>query len=803
MSTVTRRNFLEVAGAAGVLGALVACDTTTPETPADDGGEGSEAPATQPEGEGETEPEPEEPSTGSGHELDEYPLDPDGSDVEALWTSENMRDGWILATNEDGAQIGVYNEDRIIQVDGYAFRDMDGNGKLDIWEDWRLDANTRAQALVDKLTIEQILPLQTNGGVTPNADPNTQEIDETSLGYLNDGARFWLTRSTPNASNYIDCINQVNIIQAYLEGLTDWYGIPACVGADPFFINNQLAYNALAPTFNLDMIKESGKWMGKFYRRCGVRVMLGPQMDVQSHPIWTRFSGAYSEDPRYSADFGKAYIGGMQSTFDEDGNDLGWGRDSCAVMIKHYVGAGAAEGGRNDHNACAKYTVFPGHAFHAHLVPFIDGGMHIDSKTEMAASIMPNYGVAFTEDEEYGELVTGGLSKYKLDFLRENGYDGMITTDWGEFGTGGLKTVWGVEDLSIAERISMAFQAGTDQGGGEWNIEEFQNGYKQLCEDVGEDEAETIVRESGRRILKFSILLDLFDNPYESREDAKEVIESQEMKDQGWECAVASVILMKNKGNIIKERSDKPKVYVEGANDDFSEYFDVVDSPADAEMAVMFVEGPGSSLFNEGYTGSTKDPSKDDGEFTPRACQYKTYVAEYARKPSLAGDIWKEGSRFEKNEKTGREDWSYKGKTSTSNGESTLQGIIDFADKAGDTPVVLAMHQDNPFVCEEFEEYADAITMTYSTAAGNLAVAKIISGQQEPSGLLTSGMPLNMRVVEEHDEDVPRGYECHTDSEGNTYEFGFGLNWSGVIDDDRTATWKDVDVLMAPETIEV
>ena len=43
------------------------------------------------------------------------------------------------------------------------------------------------------------------------------------------------------------------------------------------------------------------------------------------------------------------------------------------------------------------------------------------------------------------------------------------------------------------------------------------------------------------------------------------------------------------------------------------------------------------------------------------------------------------------------------------------------------------------------------------------------------------------------------GMECYVDSEGNTYDFCFGLNWSGVIDDDRVKTYK-VDPLTAPDT---
>ena len=69
----------------------------------------------------------------------------------------------------------------------------------------------------------------------------------------------------------------------------------------------------------------------------------------------------------------------------------------------------------------------------------------------------------------------------------------------------------------------------------------------------------------------------------------------------------------------------------------------------------------------------------------------------------------------------------------------------------------------------------------------------------EPSALLPCQMPKSMEAVEASLEDVPRDVECYTDSEGNTYEFGYGLNWSGVIEDERTKIYR-ANPLTNPET---
>ena len=50
-------------------------------------------------------------------------------------------------------------------------------------------------------------------------------------------------------------------------------------------------------------------------------------------------------------------------------------------------------------------------------------------------------------------------------------------------------------------------------------------------------------------------------------------------------------------------------------------------------------------------------------------------------------------------------------------------------------------------------------------------------------------MPKDMRTVEEQKEDVPFDMECYVDSEGHRWDFGFGMNYSGVIRDERTKRW--------------
>ena len=70
------------------------------------------------------------------------------------------------------------------------------------------------------------------------------------------------------------------------------------------------------------------------------------------------------------------------------------------------------------------------------------------------------------------------------------------------------------------------------------------------------------------------------------------------------------------------------------------------------------------------------------------------------------------------------------------------------------------------------------------------AILDILTGSVEPSGLLPLQMPADMNTVEKQKEDVPHDMQPYKDSEGHVYDFGYGLNWKGLIKDSRTEKYK-------------
>lgn len=815
MSNITRRNLLAASALTAGLFGITGCDTST------SGDDAAVDLAT--------------PDAGS------YPIDPDGDGVEAKWTSEETRDGWTRVTNPDGGTtLGVKDTAKIIQVGGLAFRDMNGNGKLDLWEDWRQSNAERAAAFSDSLSDDDCIKLMFHGGAADTSDG----AEDPEFGLLRQGSRAGVSRLSSDEESYPTDIRWINEVQGICEEAE--LGIPYLNSTDPYSSLNIPTGLGLAPVMDKDLWRKAGMWTSRAWRATGVTVELGPQIDLYTQPTTVRLNGAESEDPALTRDFVQAFCAGMQSTWGDDDatDDRGWGDESVAVMLKHYVGAGAIETGGNDHTLGAKYDVFPGDNYNAHLIPFLDGGMHLDSQTEQMASVMPNYGIAYSDDEEYGPLVGGGFNGKQLSILRNAGWDGMICSDWNI-----LEPMQrGLDDLTPAERCKVLFEAGVDQYGGKFYYENCgKPAYDAIAEEQGQGAASTLVHEAARRVAKVMLDVQLFDEPYCDRSVAKEVFESEEAKAFAQEINDKRIVMLKNAGGIISDggMGDKPKVYipqkfiptftnhmgtkpssVEPAVDlDLAaQYFEVVtDTVGDptgepdedgnptyqesditrlspdelADVAYVLVKVKNPQDHYDGFSGGTDAPqflTEPGGPmvYRPISLQYRPYTADgpNVKQVSIAGDLQEDGTRV---------NCAHYGQSSYADNEYDLDFVIDTKERLPkNAKLILLVQADHPMVFSEIEPYADAILLAWENTPDE-SYLRVVSGAAEPYGLLQYQMPANMDTVEAQLEDVPRDMEPYVDSEGNAYDFCFGLNWSGVIDDDRTKTYKAAP-LTEPET---
>lgn len=745
---------------------------------------------------------------------------------EKRW-KQKEEDGYIIYENENGKTLGLSKDSKvkILTVDGFAFKDFLGTGELVPYEDWRLSYEERAWDLAKRLEIEDItgLMLYSAHQLIPAKGALASVFGGTYGGksYEDSGVKPW--ELTDQQKEFIekDKVRHVLIMGLEsTEAAVRWnnnlqslaencgFGIPANNSSDPRHgagstaeymgvtgepISKWANGIGLAASFDPELVKEFGEMGSAEYRALGITTALSPQIDLATEPRWMRFADTFGEHTQMTIDMTKAYCDGFQTT---EGTAEGWGKDSVNTMVKHFPGGGSGEGGRDAHYAYGKYAVYPGNNFEEHLKPFTEGAFALEGKTGKASAVMPYYTISYDVDKKYSENVGNSYNKYLIqDLLREKlGYEGVVCTDWGITHDLGATEeefagkCWGVEGLTEAERHLKALEAGVDQFGGNNEAAPVIEAYHLACEKYGKEETDARFRRSAYRLLLNIFRTGLFENPYLNLEASKNIVGCERFKKAGYESQLKSITMLKNKNQVLPLK-EGVKVYVPKRHIksylDFmsqptkeqdvvpkgkqiaSEYFTVVDNPEQADVAICFMESP----ISIGY--SPKDRKEGGNGYVPISLQYRPYYAEFAREESIAG-----GDPLEVSKNRG-----YKDKWNTSANESDLDNVIRMREAMGDKPVIAVVTLKNPMVMSEFEPYADAILVEYGVFPE--AVFDVLSGRFEPQGLLPVQIPQNMRAVEEQKEDVAFDMECYVDSEGHRYDFGYGLNYTTVILDDR------------------
>lgn len=713
---------------------------------------------------------------------------------------------------------------QILTVDGFAFKDLNHNGKLDKYEDWRLDYHERAEDLARQLSIEEIaglmlysshqaIPALEGGPFAGTYKGKTFSQSGADAAELTDEQRRFLTEDhvrhvlVTKVESPAVAARWNNNIQELAEGIS--HGIPVNNSSDPRHgtsSNAEYNYGAgglisqwpgqlgLAATFDPELVRRFGDIASHEYRALGITTALSPQIDLGTEPRWSRISGTFGEDPLLSTDMARAYCDGFQSSEDNEG---GWGCYSVNAMVKHWPGGGTGEGGRDAHFGYGKYAVYPGNNFGMHLKPFLEGAFRLEGGTEKASAIMPYYTISYSKEGKNGTNTGNSYNKYLItDLLRNTySYDGVVCTDWGITADCGSVAkfegkCWGVEKLSVARRHYEALKAGVDQFGGNNEKAPVLAAYRMGVKEFGETAMRGRFERSAVRLLVNIFRTGLFENPYVNPEESARVVGCPEYMKAGYEAQLKSIVMLKNSKDALPITNPVkvyiPKRFVKGVPDWWgntpedhweypvsidlvSKYYKVVSTPEEADFALVFI-----TSANGGTGYSTEDRKSGGNGYMPISLQYGSYTATNARAESLAGGAPDEDF-------TNR---SYRGKTVEAYNTTDMDLVLGTKRRMGNKPVIVSLKMDRPCVLSEFEKAADAIIVDFETQAQ--AVLDIVSGKAEPSGLLPFQLPADMNTVECQKEDVPRDMIPYTDSEGHSYDFAFGMNWKGVIKDART-----------------
>lgn len=724
-----------------------------------------------------------------------------------MQTPAQAQEGYVLVENDGGATLGYSPASgvKIITKDGLQFKDLNKNGKLDPYEDWRLPAEERAKDLAKRMSVEQIAGLMLYSG--------HQAIPAMSAGFgggtyqgkplAESGANSWDLTNAQKQFLEEDHLRHVlvttvqnpevaarwnNTMQAFVEGLG--LGIPGNTSTDPrHSATGNAEFNAgaggdislwprelgLAATFDPALIKKFGEIASIEYRALGIGTALSPQIDLGTEPRWYRISMTFGKSSQLVTDIARAYVDGFQTSTGSSEIKDGWGYHSINAMVKYWLGGGPEEAGRDGHWAYGKFAVYPGDNFQDHLKPFTEGAFQLAGKTGIASAVMPYYTISYDrapDDTNYGNA----FSKYIItDLLREQyGYDGVVCTDWGVTNDEGptpdifAGKPWEVEELSIAERHYVALMAGVDQFGGNNDKGPVLEAYQMGVKEHGKTFMRKRFEQSAVCLLKNIFRLGLFENPYLDPAESARVVGNPEFMQAGYDAQVKSLVMVKNKDNTLPVAGKKtvfvPKVYKPASKnwwgiwtepsldnpvslDIVRKYYHVTTNPVEADFALVFVSSPQSG--NGGY--SLADRQAGGNGYVPVSLQYNPYTAVDAREHSIAvGDPVIDPAIT---------DCTYKNKSTRTANSNDLDVLLTTREMMGDKPVIAVVDVSNPMIFSEFEDKMDGILVSFGNTTQS--VLDIVSGKYEPSGLLPFQMPAHMATVEKQAEDVPFDMECH------------------------------------------
>ncbi len=474
--------------------------------------------------------------------------------------------------------------------DGLPFRDLNGNGELDPYEDPRVPIEDRVADLLARMTLEEkAAQLFHQGLVVPDDSAVTDEPDAmtqvSTRGLVELGLTHFNVYWTPGPQALAEWHNRM---QEAAEATR--LGIPITISSDP---RHGLGSNpatsmagsgfskwpdpiGLAATRDEGLVREFADVVRREYLAVGIRLALHPTADLATEPRWCRASGTFGEDAEVAARLVAAYIRGLQ------GDTLG--PRSVACMTKHFPGGGPQLDGEDPHFPYGREQVYPGGAFDYHLIPFeaaIEAG---------TAQIMPYYGMPVGTD--YEEVGFGFNRGVVTGLLRDRyGFDGVVCSDWGLLSDTLIDGVvwparaWGVEHLGREERASKVIDAGVDQFGGEACPEVVV----ELVRSGRIDEGRVDV--SVRRLLRDKFRLGLFDDPYVDARLAAELVGASDLLERGHTAQTRAFVLLGNDQGVLPLRG-APRVYLHGMEATALPAGTVVDRPADADVAVVRIQAP-------------------------------------------------------------------------------------------------------------------------------------------------------------------------------------------------------------------
>lgn len=500
---------------------------------------------------------------------------------------------------------------------------------------------------------------------------------------------------------------------------------------------------AWSSSFDLELIQGAAEIAAKEAAACGINYVYSPMVDLVRDPRWGRVAESAGEDPFLGSAIAAALVRGYQ------GEKIGCTSHSVAACLKHFLGYGAAEAGRDYNTVDFSSTTM----FNHYLLPFKAG---IDAG---AASIMAAFNVVD------GVPVT---ANYKLltEILRNKlNFTGVVISDY----NGVLELIAHGVAVNEKEAAAKALKAGLD-------IEMTTNFFNRFGEELccASRAITDNVDRAVTRILTLKYQLGLMDDPFRSLnspEKIKSTVFCREHLAYSRKLAENSVVLLKNDSIL----------------------------PIKAEQKVALIGPFAESKDLCGcWSFSTRKNETTDLKSGFELLGWKVMTeAGCAVNEKINGGLQRAKLLAEKSDLV----ILALGENDVMSGEAcscmsislpaVQQELAESLAEIG-VPLVLCLMNGRPLLLNWYAEHCQAILQCYQLGSqAGLAIAKILIGQVNPSGKLTMSIPYAQGQIPVYYNHLSTGRPLLDETSEEhflsryldgpnhpLYPFGFGLSYT-------------------------
>jgi beta-glucosidase len=619
----------------------------------------------------------------------------------------------------------------LLTLGGLQFKDLNRNGKLDKFEDWRLSPEERADDLLFQLSIADMAGLMVHG--TLPAVGGTEASIGRGSGYDVEKSRefiaerrinTFITRLGGDPTKIAEANNQMQEIAESTR-----LAIPLTISTDP---RNSFLYvpgasveagsfskwpepTGFAAINDPALTRRYADTVRHEYMAVGIREALSPQADLATEPRWARLNGTFGEDAEVARTQVEAYVEGMQN------GKAGLTPDSVVTVVKHWVGYGAQKDGWDSHNYYGRFSAITNAELAYHIKPFLGAfDAHV-------AAVMPTYSILenVSINRQPLEKVGAGFSKPLLtDLLRDTyGFKGVVVSDWGitsdcnascrdgvaagqKPGTDDIAMSWGAMEMSRTDRFAKAINAGVDQVGGTEDVSAL------LEAEKSGKLSEVRMREAAKRILVQKFAIGLFENPYVDAAATKETVGDPSSLKAGQEAQKRAMVLLENRRSMVPiRRGTKVWLFHIAPDEAKARGLVVMDTPAQAEVAIIRAETPSENLHPGYFFGSRQ----------------------------------------------------HEGRLNLQAGDPAYDALL----QCGKTPAVMTVYMDRPAILTDVK---DKVAVLYADfGVSDASLLDVLMGNGKAQGHLPFELPSSMEAVTAQRSDVPH------DSLKPLYPHGYSL----------------------------